>query len=477
MASPAEPIKSLSDSGSNSSSDGSDSDSSSSSGSSSSSESEAEDNASEAAPSAARAVPDAKPVMSTAPGGSPPPDADPADLLADARTNPKIVRTIHKALQRYGDLTDAPGCNEDPSTFCDELRQPNYIVRAKLCNSLKLPDDIIQTVSNEIVSLCHANLSEENVKFGDVDIKPAALIERLQENLKLRVAVQRALKKSGNPSQGAYGLATSRRDLVDLGIEQMPAWGYVEKECDWSPAKDRALLLGVYIHGVGYWEDILGDAKLAFEKHRVLTGTRLKGRAEDLLRKLPSPSGKPLATSSTSDSIRREHVAQQPTPSFGGKQLRVLPPAPVESEEEGEISADDETTSGANTIMPRYGGKNIRIMPPQKPTKVLLTSEQLVDKWDPKALLKDVKVTLKKVQKISSWGEDHSDDVLVEKVSKYLVEIGHVIDSLVCREDDMAMDELATCLWEYAATFTPFSALHFERLYDDMVADASHSRR
>lgn len=40
-------------------------------------------------------------------------------------------------------------------------------------------------------------------------------------------------------------------------------WG---KALGWTPRNDAALLLGVYYHGLGHWEAVIGDARLGLQE-------------------------------------------------------------------------------------------------------------------------------------------------------------------------------------------------------------------
>ncbi|KAH9133419.1 hypothetical protein AeRB84_020554 [Aphanomyces euteiches] len=430
----------------------------------------------------------------TTPPTTTPPSTSPIQgEVEDPKNNPRIVRTILKALQRYGDSTDGNLYAEQQSTFCDEFKQPTYLVRGKLSAHLKVSDDVLEQIAKDMIAQCEAQKAEETIKYADVDIKPAPFLERLFENLKLRVAVQRAMQKS-KCKGGAHSFLSMAANLADLGIDTVDAWREGERDCDWNIEKDRALLLGIYIHGQLRQDDCSLMSVLSLEKQRALKSNRLKNRAEKLLKRLPSPL-KPSASAagmdrlqraaerakgradeppSTSpppaDSIRKEHVAANPYP---GKQLQpVRTSSSVASEdEEGEIRSDESDRE----VRRPFGGKTIRLPQEAKaPPPALLTLEQLNAKYNPKERLKHIRTTLKKVQKIASWAKGQKDDdVVLEKVSKYIVEIGAGIDQEVAKEEATKCDELATCLWTHAATFTPFSAVHFERLYDDMTCDAA----
>ncbi|TDH65046.1 uncharacterized protein CCR75_002125 [Bremia lactucae] len=215
--------------------------------------------------------------------------------------NGKVVRAMLRAMLRYGDLTDV-GLYPTGSTFADEYKMPNFIERANVHTTTKCNIDRLEALGNEVAQKAkqavEARQPYDNIKIVDVEAKASQILERLYENLKLRVAVQRALRAAGCSSgnaqanaQGAYVLVAKQSDLSVLGVNtrDLSSWTWAEKEHDWTQRKDTALLLGVYVHGFGGWEDILNDDLLHFQKQRALKGERLKKRAENLLKRLPAP--------------------------------------------------------------------------------------------------------------------------------------------------------------------------------------------
>lgn len=220
--------------------------------------------------------------------------------VVDVRPDARIVRALLRGMLRYGDLTDVhmfPGA----PTFADEYKQPNFVERSNLQSSTKMTMGRLLGIATEIAERAQTAVEnkQDSMKYCDVEIKPSQVIERLYENLKLRVAVQRALRDANCPkngANGAYVLVAKQCDLPLLGIPRdFPAWTWAEKEHDWNSRKDAALLLGIYVHGFGGWEDILNDDLLHFQQQRALKGERMKKRAENLLKRLPSPddSGEP----------------------------------------------------------------------------------------------------------------------------------------------------------------------------------------
>ncbi|KAG7394921.1 hypothetical protein PHYBOEH_004478 [Phytophthora boehmeriae] len=218
-----------------------------------------------------------------------------------AVTDGKAVRAVLRSMLRYGDLTDVD-LYSSAANFADEYKMPSFVERANLQGSTKTSMDQLLNLAKDVAQRAkqavEARPPHDNIKIFEVEARASQIIERLYENLKLRVAVQRALRTAGCSSgnaqanaQGAYVLVAKQSDLAVLGVHtrDLPNWTWAEKEHDWSQRKDTALLLGVYVHGFGGWEDILNDDLLHFQGQRALKGERLKKRAENLLKRLPAP--------------------------------------------------------------------------------------------------------------------------------------------------------------------------------------------
>uniref|UniRef100_A0AAV1VM63 ATP-dependent helicase CHD1-2/hrp3 HTH domain-containing protein n=1 Tax=Peronospora matthiolae TaxID=2874970 RepID=A0AAV1VM63_9STRA len=218
-----------------------------------------------------------------------------------AAVDGKVVRAVLRAMLRYGDLTDV-GLYPTATTFADEYKMPSFVERATLQTITNVSTDRLHALAHEVAQKAkeavEARPPHDNIKIADVEARSTHIIERLYENLKLRIAVQRALRVAGCSSgnahanaQGAYVLVAKQSDLSILGVNtrDLLNWTWAEKDYDWSQRKDAALLLGVYVHGFGGWEDILNDDLLHFQGQRALKGERLKKRAENLLKRLPPP--------------------------------------------------------------------------------------------------------------------------------------------------------------------------------------------
>ena len=106
------------------------------------------------------------------------------------------------------------------------------------------------------------------------------------------------------------------------------------------------------------------------------------------------------------------------------------------------------------------------------PAATPLSDDELRDKWKPSKKLKQIRLDLKKMKMMPEWSKNQKDQTVLEKVYKYVVTIGAAIDEQVRDVPAGDMDELGWCLWSYAAEFTPFDAVVFERIYDDICADA-----
>ncbi|KAG6975099.1 hypothetical protein JG688_00002758 [Phytophthora aleatoria] len=222
----------------------------------------------------------------------------------DRRTIEEIQRDLRDKRKKPLGTPAAKSSPPPPkaANFADEYKMPSFIERSNLLTTTKISIDRLHTLANEVAQKAkqavEARPPHDNIKIAEVEAKSSQVIERLYENLKLRVAVQRALRTAGCTSgnaqanaQGAYVLVAKQSDLSVLGVNtrDLPSWTWAEKEHDWTQRKDAALLLGVYVHGFGGWEDILNDDLLHFQNQRALKGERLKKRAENLLKRLPPP--------------------------------------------------------------------------------------------------------------------------------------------------------------------------------------------
>ncbi|KAL3673512.1 hypothetical protein V7S43_001221 [Phytophthora oleae] len=522
----------------------------------------------------------------------------------------KVVRAMLRAMLRYGDLTDV-GLYPTAANFADEYKMPSFIERANLQTTTKTPLDRLQTLANEIAQKAkqavEARPPHDSIKISEVEARSSQIIERLYENLKLRVAVQRALRTAGCSSgnaqanaQGAYVLVAKQSDLSVVGVSarDLPSWTWAEKEHDWTQRKDAALLLGVYVHGFGGWEDILNDDLLHFQGQRALKGERLKKRAENLLKRVPAPdldAGDPrivLQASSLGSSGANSnqslgaqfsaiiHSGAIPgvtasIPANAGRMARAAErfaarqqngedvtgrrhggssngsrsangqgvdserqnrtpltrsPAPASiadnEPEEGEIggalpaqstssrhkrrssSLEEEDRASRkkhrNNSIGSSAKKDKRKKEHRNETRTsetpavavnavavnavadvapvpLLSTEECNEKWKPNKKLREIRQVLKKMKIMAEWSRSQKDETVVEKVFKYVSTIGEAIDRIVTQQQDelqhsdastREVDELCTCLWTYAAGYTPFTPQGFERLYDNICADA-----
>lgn len=521
----------------------------------------------------------------------------------------KNVRCLLRSMLRYGDLGEMNHSLGDAKTFADEYKLPNFIHRSNLCTVTKLSEEKLYKWATDITELAQKAIekNQDVGKFMDVEICPSQLIARLYDNLKLRVAVQRALRDAncakpaagGMLTNGAYVLVAKQSDHSVLNIaKDCQAWPWAEKEHEWNDKKDIALLLGIYVHGFGCWEEILNDDLLHFHKQRALKGDRLRKRAENLMKKLPPPDGvvdpiivyKAYALLSDNSPASSSQPQQQPSETLAtavtnannkgrtqlqrtndkisakttsavvaevmpiekkkdlpldlqvkGKRKRSASSSPTATisshSDEGnhKILSDhvDEAGSDAHNMHPtpsspiaKAAAKDVDTTKSNKhkegatrrtekisaePQEVFeylpaLTFEEMVEKWNPTKQMKDIRQVLKKIRIMAEWSKTRQDDLVVEKMLKYVIVIGSAIDHLVFErmeqsthshknkkhrketertdlksevspECEKELDEYSTCLWTYAASFTPFTAVQFEQLYDDMCADATTTRQ
>uniref|UniRef100_K3W757 ATP-dependent helicase CHD1-2/hrp3 HTH domain-containing protein n=1 Tax=Globisporangium ultimum (strain ATCC 200006 / CBS 805.95 / DAOM BR144) TaxID=431595 RepID=K3W757_GLOUD len=463
--------------------------------------------------------------------------------VVDWKPDGKVVRALLRGMLRFGDLTDVGMFKLDhPNSFADEFKLQNFVVRSHLPSSTKVSEEQLLKTAAEISERAQRAIEDkqDNMKYADVEIKPSQVIERLYDNLKLRVAVQRALrdaKYAKRDDKGAYVLVAKQSDLPVLGISRdFPPWSWAEKEHDWNSRKDTALLLGIYVHGFGAWEDILNDDLLHFHQQRALKGERMKKRAENLLKRLPPPdeSGDPKIVHNASvlvagsqnsgpslgaqfsaiinsnnpnkgrleraaqrfaarqssgassipesrvvaeDSIRRSHTQANSSSSVSSssnapdrqRKTSIPSSSPRNDEpEDGEVggsssAAASSTAAGRSSTSSKSSSSSKRAASieteqigggsprkkskhhssersrkhrdrdasstPSKTKKArILTEEQCVEKWKPSKKLKDIRQVLKKMKIMADWSKNQTDEVVVEKVCKYVITIGEAID-------------------------------------------------
>ncbi|TMW60635.1 hypothetical protein Poli38472_000677 [Pythium oligandrum] len=488
------------------------------------------------------------------------PKIEPKIVDGTQKPDVRALRALLRAVSRFGDLTDVslyPG--DHHKSFADEYKQSNFIIRSNVDSSLKMSEDSLHKLAVEMGACLQRSIEDDRdtAKFYELELKPGLVIERLYDNLKLRVAVQRALQDAGiSPTKGpgaVYNLASKQVDTTVLGIgRDFPAWTWAEKDYDWNSKKDAALLLGIFVHGFGAWEDILGDDRLYLQKQRALKGERLKKRTENLLKRLPPPdnnpprfisritslnpavqngkpsldaiksiaSGAPVingeiqnvqrqapgsgsAPRTNEDSIRKSHTQ------LGGSGSSERPESVRKSSIAG--SRDDEPSRdrsapvkrSASDDNERRNGGDKQTSPRKKTkhkssrseskvsetptrtggTKRRMSADEILEKWKPNKKLKEIRQVLKKMQVMAEWSKDQHDEVVVDKVYKYVTTIGSAIDRIVVESEKKGSpkardwDELCTALWTYAAGHTPFEPQMFERLYDDICADGDRLRQ
>jgi hypothetical protein len=73
--------------------------------------------------------------------------------------------------------------------------------------------------------------------------------------------------------------------LEAAAVPPAAKWG---KAIGWTPRDDAALLLGVYYHGLGHWEEVIGDERLALQGK---LGCVLAGREESSMGSAAAAAG------------------------------------------------------------------------------------------------------------------------------------------------------------------------------------------
>ncbi|CAL8472046.1 g11588 [Coccomyxa elongata] len=239
---------------------------------------------------------------------------------------------------------------------------------------------------------------------------------------------------------------------LDAVAVTLPKWG---RMCDWTPHDDAMLLLGIYWHGLGHWDQLAGDLRLGLgakleaaatekrgknyaapEDHKMLPkGSQLETRVTALLKKLQTANQQPLTFGGRGRSGRAPSAR---TPARGSSADGAMPPKKrggYSQAHAGGGDATDRMRSHAEASTPSK-------------------------KWEG-MLGEEVMLHVKKLRLLQKRGDDIPKDKAIEKTRKYLTVVGNAISHLCSRAgagtlpgSKLSSDELHSKLWQFVARFT-----------------------
>ncbi|EIE23598.1 hypothetical protein COCSUDRAFT_47361 [Coccomyxa subellipsoidea C-169] len=199
---------------------------------------------------------------------------------------------------------------------------------------------------------------------------------------------------------------------LDAVAVTLPKWA---RMCDWTPHDDAMLLLGIYWHGLGHWDQLAGDLRLGLgakleaaatekrgknyeapEDHKLLPkGSQLETRAAAMLKKLQTTNQQPLVFGGRGRT-GRVPSARTPSRSAAAAIADSLGPAPKRR---------GQAHHGAGDAVERMRSHSEASTPSKK--------------WEG-MLGEEVMLHVKKLRLLQKRGDDIPKDKAIEKTRKYL---------------------------------------------------------
>lgn len=245
--------------------------------------------------------------------------------------------------------------------------------------------------------------------FFGVSVKVPDMIARVDEQQCLAKHVERF----SDPLQFRLG----------GGIHlKLPAWA---SSCGWTTRDDAMLLLGIYYHGFGRWEDIRLDSRLGLEMKMAPPASQV----QDDSKHLPKSS-----------QLRTRVMALLKKIMEAGSRLSFQANVKL---------MKDKAATGSRARKS-----------PSTPKVPLKLSAQRVSK-----LMEGVHSVLKKLRALQ-YRDDIPNEVVKEKIKKYIVQIGAHIDHLSGGLDPASIPQL----WSHVSSYSSLSGDRLASIYSRLKA-------
>ncbi|XP_027343155.1 protein CHROMATIN REMODELING 5-like [Abrus precatorius] len=245
------------------------------------------------------------------------------------------------------------------------------------------------------------------------------------------------------------------------------------KGCGWNQIDDARLLLGVYYHGFGNWENIRLDERLGLTKkiapvelqhHETFLprAPNLRDRANALLEQELVSLGVKSSYSKVGkkpSKKEREHIVnislsrgQEKKKQLGSSKFNVqmrkdrlqrsLKVEPI-VKEEGEMSDDEE-------VYEQF--KEVKWM-----------------EWCQDVMVEEMK-TLKRLHRLQTTSANLPKEKVLSKIRNYLQLLGRRIDQIVFEheEEPYKQDRMTMRLWKYVSTFSHLSGERLHQIYSKL---------
>merc|ERR1712130_803070 len=292
----------------------------------------------------------------------------------------------------------------------------------------------------------------ESIKLGNVSVNPKTLLE-----------IEALLRPLGK--------------IMPEDAEERKSWtvevSFKDAHFDvsWGSEEDSKLLVGIYEHGLGSWEQVKSDKLLELGDKILLNASckpqakHLDTRAAYLLRMLArvSKETKEKRKKKSKKAVKekteeREEVKEYKTPAI--------------VEDDDSSNDETETKKKRKKEKEREEKKEKKAKAPQGPVHIGSTEIVLKSELEPaifaqcKEKMRQVKKSLKALDKPDP---NQSPQEQVSNTRRCLVKIGRHIDLLLAPMADDKAREWRSHLWFFVSNFTEFDAMKLFNLYRHAV--------
>jgi chromodomain-helicase-DNA-binding protein 1 len=297
--------------------------------------------------------------------------------------------------------------------------------------------------------------------FFGVPVKANDLLTRVQE---LQMLAKRIIRYKDPVSQFRV-----------LSYLKPSNWS---KGCGWNQIDDARLLLGIYYHGFGNWENIRLDERLGLTKkiapvelqhHETFLprAPNLKERANLLLEMELAAAGGGKNTNGKlgRKASKKEKENMLNVPVSRGREKRKPGSPKVASKDRGQ--------------------KQQRAEPLVKEEGEMSDNEEVYEQfkevkwmeWCADVMVDEMK-TLKRLQRLQTTSADLPKDKVLSKIRNYLQLLGRRIDQVVLENANGhdKQDRMTTRLWKYVSTFSNLSGERLHQIYSKLKKEQVEPR-
>lgn len=364
----------------------------------------------------------------------------------------KDIRGLVRGIQKYGDIRyryddivkEAKLESKERTVITRTVTDLLVVCRAAIVEKQDMlegrkaaGDEVTQAMRNKatIISFKGAN-----------NINAETTAQRSDE---LRVIHNGALVISFHftfPSSRRFVMITELKDLEDVTKWELPVDSSRSKStanwtCDWNTTDDAHLIVGIWRHGHGNWEEIHKDASLQLQGKFFLEETK-KGDAKD--KSLPNSIHLSRRTDYLSG-LLFEHVNE------AGNNVAKVPRTKSKAKPKSESTVSSETIkkpsaskpSSASTKKPSPGrGKSSGTKLKSAATYTSSESESEAESMDEAQLKEDLRPVKKELKKLAAGTEGMDRDEKVLLFKECLTKIGQEIKNVAMKEkSDQARDK------------------------------------